>query len=52
MEENKLMEKMALIVKAFDSVSSDGKKDIYTEEDKKKSSVCFKYVHGFCFADC
>lgn len=38
MEENKLMEKMALIVKAFDSVSSDGKKDIYTEEDKKRAA--------------
>lgn len=38
MEENKLMEKMALIVKAFDSISTDRNKDVYTEEDKKRAA--------------
>lgn len=38
MEEKKLLEKMALIVKAFDAVSIEGTNEVYSDDDKKRAA--------------
>ena len=46
------MEAEKIISQFVEFLNKQSEEDIVSEEDKKKSSICLKYVYSFSFTDC